>query len=131
MSGLAWFAMSWTRFAPTWCATRWPPWISAGRRLKKSGPGAMAIWFTRGSNRCSGTRLKSWLMPVETPPACEIRGSRWQRPALGHWSAAISPSPAPPVDLAAGKYFIYTFDAQAGYPYGRSRHENIRDDWAE
>jgi hypothetical protein len=36
-----------------------------------------------------------------------------------------------PTVLTKGKYFLYTCDAEAGNPYGRSRHENIRQVWAE
>jgi hypothetical protein len=36
-----------------------------------------------------------------------------------------------PVVLAAEKYFLYTYDSEAGNPYGRSRHENIRQAWAQ
>jgi hypothetical protein len=42
-----------------------------------------------------------------------------------------SPPGQPPVVLGAGKYFLYTYDPQAGNPYGRSRHENIRQVWSE
>jgi hypothetical protein len=41
------------------------------------------------------------------------------------------PPGKPPVRLTGSKYFLYTFDAQAGNPYGRSRHENIRHPWSE
>ncbi|MGA3066091.1 MAG: hypothetical protein ABSF29_04505 [Tepidisphaeraceae bacterium] len=36
-----------------------------------------------------------------------------------------------PTVLAGGKFFLYTTDAEAGNPYGRSRHENIRQVWSE
>ena len=36
-----------------------------------------------------------------------------------------------PVVLAAGKYFLYSYDGEAANPYGRSRHENIRQAWSE
>lgn len=36
-----------------------------------------------------------------------------------------------PTMLTEGKYFLYSVDAEAGNPYGRSRHENIRQVWAE
>jgi hypothetical protein len=36
-----------------------------------------------------------------------------------------------PTILTGGKFFLYTCDAEAGNPYGRSRHENIRQVWAE
>jgi hypothetical protein len=36
-----------------------------------------------------------------------------------------------PTVLTSGKYFLYTQDAEAGNPYGRSRHENIRQIWSE
>jgi hypothetical protein len=36
-----------------------------------------------------------------------------------------------PVVLRAGKYFLYTYDGEAANPYGRSRHENIRQAWSE
>jgi hypothetical protein len=29
------------------------------------------------------------------------------------------------------KFFLFTYDAEAGNPYGRSRHENIRQAWAQ
>ena len=35
------------------------------------------------------------------------------------------------VVLTAGKYFLYSYDGEAGNPYGRSRHENIRQTWSE
>jgi len=35
------------------------------------------------------------------------------------------------VILAAGKYFLYSYDGEAANPYGRSRHENIRQAWSE
>jgi hypothetical protein len=41
------------------------------------------------------------------------------------------PPGQPPVVLAGEKYFLYTYDAEAGNPYGRSRHENIRAAWAQ
>ena len=31
----------------------------------------------------------------------------------------------------AGKYFLYSYDGEAANPYGRSRHENIRQAWSE
>jgi hypothetical protein len=36
-----------------------------------------------------------------------------------------------PVVLTAGKYFLYSYDGEAANPYGRSRHENIRQAWSE
>jgi hypothetical protein len=36
-----------------------------------------------------------------------------------------------PVLLTAGKYFLYSYDGEAGNPYGRSRRENIREAWSE
>jgi hypothetical protein len=41
------------------------------------------------------------------------------------------PPGAPSVTLTAEKYFLYTYDGEAGNPYGRSRHENIRQAWSE
>jgi hypothetical protein len=41
------------------------------------------------------------------------------------------PPGTPPVTLGAGKYFLYSYDGEAGNPYGRSRHENIRQVWSE
>jgi hypothetical protein len=41
------------------------------------------------------------------------------------------PPGEPPAVLAAGKYFLYSYDGEAGNPYGRSRHENIRQAWSE
>jgi hypothetical protein len=41
------------------------------------------------------------------------------------------PPGKPPVQLTRSKYFLYSFDGQAGNPYGRSRHENIRHPWSE
>jgi hypothetical protein len=41
------------------------------------------------------------------------------------------PPGKPPVVLAGGKYFLYTYDGEAANPYGRSRHENIRQAWSE
>ncbi len=41
------------------------------------------------------------------------------------------PSGDEPTILAGSKYFLYTYDSEAGNPYGRSRHENIRQAWAE
>ena len=36
-----------------------------------------------------------------------------------------------PVILGEGKYFLYSYDGEAANPYGRSRHENIRQAWSE
>ncbi|MGD0387814.1 MAG: hypothetical protein ABSC42_02570 [Tepidisphaeraceae bacterium] len=36
-----------------------------------------------------------------------------------------------PVVLTAGKYFLYSYDGEAANPYGRARHENIRQAWSE
>jgi hypothetical protein len=36
-----------------------------------------------------------------------------------------------PVLLTAGKFFLFSYDGEAGNPYGRSRHENIREAWSE
>jgi len=36
-----------------------------------------------------------------------------------------------PVVLTDEKYFLYTYDGEAANPYGRSRHENIRQAWSE
>ncbi|MGA2439620.1 MAG: hypothetical protein ABSH08_01560 [Tepidisphaeraceae bacterium] len=36
-----------------------------------------------------------------------------------------------PVVLTAGKYFLYSYDGEAANPYGRSRHENVRQAWSE
>lgn len=41
------------------------------------------------------------------------------------------PPGTPPVVLGAGKYFLYSYDGEAANPYGRSRHENIRQAWSE
>jgi hypothetical protein len=41
------------------------------------------------------------------------------------------PAGTEPVILGAGKYFLCSYDAEAGNPYGRSRHENIRQAWSE
>jgi hypothetical protein len=38
---------------------------------------------------------------------------------------------AKPVMLTGAKYFLYSYDVEAGNPYGRSRHENIRHAWSE
>jgi hypothetical protein len=36
-----------------------------------------------------------------------------------------------PVVLSRAKYFLYSYDGEAANPYGRSRHENIRQAWSE
>lgn len=36
-----------------------------------------------------------------------------------------------PVVLPRGKYFLFSYDGEAGNPYGRSRHENVRQAWSE
>jgi len=41
------------------------------------------------------------------------------------------PAGKPAVNLLEGKYFLYCHDGEAGNPYGRSRHENIRQTWSE
>jgi hypothetical protein len=41
------------------------------------------------------------------------------------------PPHAKPVALVGPKYFLYSYDGEAGNPYGRSRHENIRNAWSE
>lgn len=41
------------------------------------------------------------------------------------------PPGQPPVVLRGEKYFLYTFDGEAGNPYGRSRHENVRQAWGQ
>jgi hypothetical protein len=41
------------------------------------------------------------------------------------------PAGTPPVVLGTGKYFLYSYDGEAANPYGRSRHENIRQAWSE
>jgi hypothetical protein len=41
------------------------------------------------------------------------------------------PPEGPPVLLGKGKYFLYSFDGEAANPYGRSRHENVRQAWSE
>jgi len=41
------------------------------------------------------------------------------------------PPGMPPVILTTGKYFLYSYDGEAANPYGRSRHENIRQAWSE
>jgi hypothetical protein len=41
------------------------------------------------------------------------------------------PAGASAIDLTGSKFFLYVFDSEAGNPYGRSRHENIRQAWSE
>jgi len=41
------------------------------------------------------------------------------------------PPGSAPVVLTAGKYFLYSYDGEAANPYGRSRHENVRQAWSE
>jgi hypothetical protein len=41
------------------------------------------------------------------------------------------PPGSAPVELLGNKAFVYTYDGEAGNPYGRSRHENIRRRWGE
>jgi hypothetical protein len=50
----------------------------------------------------------------------------------GNPAALLNRPPGmPPVTLATGKYFLYSYDGEAANPYGRSRHENIRQAWSE
>jgi hypothetical protein len=41
------------------------------------------------------------------------------------------PVGAEPTIRGPGKYFLYSYDGEAANPYGRSRHENIRQAWSE
>jgi len=41
------------------------------------------------------------------------------------------PPGSAPVVLTTGKYFLYSYDGEAANPYGRSRHENVRQAWSE
>ncbi len=50
----------------------------------------------------------------------------------GNAAGLINQLPGKPaVKLVGPKYFLYTYDGEAGNRYGRSRHENIRQAWSE
>jgi hypothetical protein len=91
------------------------------RALEFGWVGFEKIWHVRNGRRVL-TRLKPLLWDCT-----EILVDEHGNPA----GLLNRPAGMPPVVLGAGKYFLYSYDGEAANPYGRSRHENIRQAWSE
>jgi hypothetical protein len=91
------------------------------RALEFGWAGFEKIWDIQNGKRIL-RRLKPLLWDC-TEILCDEHGN----PAglLNH------PPGKPKVVLGEGKYFLYSYDGEAANPYGRSRHENIRQAWSE
>jgi hypothetical protein len=91
------------------------------RALEFGWAGFEKVWHVRRGRRVL-TKLKPLLWDCT-----EILVDEHGNPA----GLINRPPGQAPTILTQGKYFLYTCDAEAGNPYGRSRHENIRQVWAE
>jgi hypothetical protein len=100
------------------------------------------IWAAR-QGRLVIDRLKP-LAPATTQVLADahgnVRGLRNSARAVaggnpGWTAAAMGPAIgengalSQPVDLVGQKFWIYTHDSRYGDPFGRSRHENVREAW--
>ena len=91
------------------------------KALEFGWAGFEKIWDVRGGRRIL-RRLKPLLWDCT-----EILVDEHGNPA-----GLLNRAPgSPPVVLKDQKYFLYTYDGEAGNPYGRSRHENVRQVWSE
>ena len=55
----------------------------------------------------------------------------WEDDSSGRITGIVNRSPKGEVKLPLNKCFYHVNDAMPGQPYGRSRHENVRQTWAE
>jgi hypothetical protein len=96
--------------------------LTAGLRALPMGFAAFEkVWDTAGG-RMILTRLKP-LLPEITQVLTDSRGN--------FKGLRNTPPQGKPRDIPADKAFIYSYDAECGNYYGRSRHENVRVTWCQ
>jgi hypothetical protein len=86
------------------------------RALEFGWVGFEKVWTIEG-----GRRILSRLKPLQWD-FTEILLDEHGNPA----GLLNQPPGEEPVVLGKGKFFLYSYDGEAGNPYGRSRHENVR-----